>query len=262
MNKTLEQAYQEYYERLFTLALRITGEPDSAQDILQNAFFNALKSWDKFEGRSSYYTWLYTIVLNSAKKYIKEEKRLPVDIYAEENNMTIDGVYSYINSYEEMPESNVIVNQVRETCLQMFLNCLPSKYRITYTLRVILGCSVKECAEILNISENSIKIRQSRAKEMLKEHFNGRCSLINKTGKCNCRTFASHIVASGKEQIMFKKEIINKSEKETLEKFNKALKEVLGIDDLYSTTFKPMPFEQLKERVISLTKEGKNSLLS
>ncbi len=76
MNSSVDQVYREYYDRLFTLAIRVTGERASAEDVLQNAFISAIKSWDSFQHRSSYYTWLYTIVLNAARKYIKKDLRL------------------------------------------------------------------------------------------------------------------------------------------------------------------------------------------
>lgn len=263
MNKKIEQIYKENYERLFALAFRVTGEQYAAEDILQEAFYNAIKSWGKFEKRSSYYTWLYRIVLNGALKYIKEAKALPVDIYAEEHGMSIDSVYEYINTYNEMPDDSVVVSQVRETCLQMFLNCLPPEYRIVYTLRVILNCSVKESAEILDISENSVKIRLSRAKKLLKNHMEGRCSLISKNGKCNCRTFASHVVETNKIGTMINPDIIKKHEHEAGLMFNSAIKEIIEVDDLYNTdTFKPISFNELKRNVIKLYKNGENSLLS
>ncbi len=262
MNQTFEKIYREYYERLFTLAIRITGEQYAAEDVMQEAFLNAFKAWDSFEQRSSYYTWLYSIVLNSARKYIKKERSLPVDQYAEKNNVTVNSVYEYIDSFGELPDDHVIVNQVRESCLQMFMNCLPSQYRIIYTLRIILGCTVKESADILNISENSVKIRLSRARDLLKEHIDGRCSLISKNGKCNCRSFAAHVMALGKESSMLNSELLKKSEKDASLKFQKALNELLEIDDLYDTVFTPISFEKLKERISNIKEKGDNILLS
>lgn len=262
MTDSVEQIYKEYYDRLFTLALRVTGEQSSAEDVIQNAFVSAINSWDKFEKRSSYYTWLYAIVLNSARKFIKDEKPLPVDVYAEEHDMSIDSVYKYIGTFGELPEDHAAVNQVRETCLQMFLNCLPAKYRIVYTLRVILGCNVKESAEIIEATENSVKIDLSRAKEMLRNHFHGRCSLINKSGKCRCRNFAAHVMATGKEKNMFDLNIIKMDEKNASRTFKGALKEVLDVESLYDTSFKSIPFSELKECVMKIMGDGNNALLS
>lgn len=262
MVASIEDIYKEYYDRLFTLALRVTGEQSSAEDVIQNAFVSAIRAWDKFENRSSYYTWLYTIVLNSAKRFIKDERPLPVDLYAEENEMTVDSVYKYIGTFGELPDDHTVVNQVRETCLQMFLNCLPAKYRIVYSLRVILSCSVKECSEILGVTGNSVKIDLSRAKAMLRNHFNGRCSLVNKEGKCNCRKFAAHVLATGKESAMFDLNMIKADEKKSLKKFEESLLEVLEVDSLYDTNFKSIPFDRLKERVVKLLDEGENVLLS
>ncbi len=262
MSITVDQVYREYYDRLFTLAIRVTGEQAAAEDVLQNAFLSAIKSWDSFKQKSSHYTWLYTIVLNAARKYIKKEQLLPVDQYALESGKSIEEIYRYIGTFEELPDDHSMVNQTRETCLQMFLDCLPPKYRITYTLREILHCSVKESAEILENSENSVKIDLSRAKEMLRNHLQGRCSLVNRKGICNCRSFAGHVLATGKSSKVLDKSTIILKEKEAARSFNAALEEILDVNSLYDTNFRSIPFEKLKERVMKLSEEGENPLLS
>lgn len=262
MKKDFENAYREYYDRLFTLAFRVTGDQFSAEDVMQNAFMNAYRSWDSFENRSTLYTWLYTIVLNTARGLIRAEKRLPVDLYAEEHDMSREAVYSYIGSFGELPEDHTVVSQLRETCLQMFLNCLPPKYRIIYTLRVILHCSVKECSEILDVTENSVKVRLNRAKELLRNNFTGRCSLVKKGGQCSCRTFAAHVVQTGKGDRMIDWHSIVDAEKKAAHTFENALKEVLEVDDLYQTRFRSIPYEQLRSRITELSAAGTNPLLS
>lgn len=258
----LEKLYKSHYERLFTLAFRMTGNQANAEDVMQNAFLSAIKSYDSFQHKSSLYTWLYVIVLNAAKSFIQKEKKLPMDIYAEENNISLESAYNYIGTFGELPEDHTMVEQVRETCLQMFMNCLPPDYRVVFTLREILQLSVKESAEILDISENSVKIRLSRAKEMLREHFNGRCSLVKPGALCNCRSFASHVTKTGKESAMLDFGVIRRVELEAREQFTRSLKDILAVEDLYATTFRSIPFEHLKERVVARIENGNNHLLS
>lgn len=262
MDITVEQVYQNYYDRLFTLAFRVTGERSAAEDVLQTAFVSAIESWDSFKQKSSHYTWLYTIVLNAARKHIKKEKQLPVDHYSQESGKSIEEIYRYIDTFEELPYDHAMVAQTRETCLQMFMNCLPPKYRIVFTLRDILQCSVKESAEITGTTENAVKINLSRAKEMLRNHFNGRCSLVNKKGMCNCRTFAGHVIATGKSEKVISKSMIVENEKNAAKRFNTALEDILDVDSLYSTHFKAVPFEKLRARVLELSTRGENPLLS
>lgn len=262
MSTSVEQVYRTYYDQLFTLAIRVTGERSAAEDVLQTAFVSALESWDSFQEKSSHYTWLYTIVLNAARKYIQKEKLLPVDQYSQESGKSIEEIYGHINTFEELPYDHAMVMQTRETCLQMFLNCLPPKYRIIFTLRDILQCSVKESAEITGTSENVVKINLSRAKEILRNHFNGRCSLINKNGICSCRSFAGHVIATGKSEKVIPRSIIIQNEKNARLTFDSALEEILDIESLYKTHFRSIPFEKLKKRVITLSKDGVNPLLS
>ena len=84
--QALELEFRHNYRKLFTLAFRLSGNCDDAEDILQNSFLNALRGLDGFRGGSSLYTWLYRIVINTSKSYGRKDLRLPVVIIAEENS--------------------------------------------------------------------------------------------------------------------------------------------------------------------------------
>lgn len=253
-------AYKTYYDRLYTLAFRMSGNKEKAEDILQTSYLNAFKAWDSFKEESSVYTWLYRIVVNCSKKEWLKEQKLPLDRYAEEHHMGLEEVYSYINRNGEF-EDDVITERVRETCLQMFMNCLPPDYRIIYTLRNILQLSVKESAEILDKSESAIKVGLNRAKKMLQDHFNGRCSLVKKGALCNCRAFAQHVVDERKEGSMYDIQVIRTKEKGAAQDFYDSLKELVEVDELYDTRIVPLDFEVLQERVKEHLGSGNNALL-
>lgn len=259
-NIEFESVYKQNYPKLYTLAFRMTGNREDSEDILQASFLSAYSAFDHFRGESSPYTWLYRIVLNAAKKYYQEARKLPVQKYAEEHHLTQEDVYHYINRHGRCNDP-VLVKQVRETCLQMFMNCMPSKYRAVYTLRIILHFPVQAAAEILDISESAVKVNLHRAKKIIKNHMNGRCSLIKPGSACDCRSYAAYLVKSKKVDFLPKTETMRNKERNAAEEFDSELSEVLQIDDLYEGNLKPIDYHEFLSRVKQLKKEGSLKIL-
>ncbi|MFZ5968333.1 MAG: RNA polymerase sigma factor [Bacillota bacterium] len=255
-----DELYQEHYKKLYTLAFRITGNKEDAEDVLQNAFLSAYKAFSNFRGESSVYTWLYRIVVNEANRYVDYVEKLPVDRYAEENQISSKDVFDYINSFGEV-EDEVMTNNARETCLQLFMNCMPSKYRVVFTLRVILQFSVQETAEMLEISENAVKVHLHRARGLLKSFMDGRCSLINPENPCKCSSWVKYALDSKRDILIEDIKVIRNNEKKVAEEFKTEVEELLSISELYNTLVVPGPYELFKERIKNLMSERRLKLL-
>jgi len=71
----------------------MTGNRNDAEDVLQQSFLNAYKSFDKFGNRSSVYSWLYRIVLNTAKRFYQECRKLPAVEYCDEHGINQNEFY-------------------------------------------------------------------------------------------------------------------------------------------------------------------------
>lgn len=255
-----DKIYKENYSKLYTLAFRMTGTKEDSEDVLQSSFLNAYKAYPKFKGKSTLYTWLYKIVLNESKKHYKKTRKLPTTEYAEMNNISIEDVYGHINSFGNT-EDNALTELTREACLQMFMNCMPSKYRAVYTLRVILDFSVKETSLILEISLNAVKVNLHRAREIIKSHFDGRCSLINPNSLCDCRKYAKFLIENNKTGKLIDINVIRQKERKASEDFHTELKDILQIESLYYTEIKPIDYNLFIKRVSYLVKANKHTLL-
>ena len=138
---------------------------EDVQDLMQETFIAAFINLEKFEGRSSFKTWLTRIMLNhcfqkAQKMSFKYEKAN--DVLNEkatpmfENHQSIDTYKSVLNS--EL--SNIVGNA---------LISIPLEYRMVFSLRELNGMSIAETADLLNISETNVKVRLNRAKHMLRE---------------------------------------------------------------------------------------------
>ena len=78
MNETIGDfapIIDEHWAKIYRLAVRMTGQPSEADEIAQETFFRAFRSYSKFEGRSKVETWLYRIAVNVCKKRMIDQKR-------------------------------------------------------------------------------------------------------------------------------------------------------------------------------------------
>jgi len=260
MDAVFEEIYKNNYGRLYTLAFRMTRSREDSEDILQTSFMNAYKSFSDFRNSSSVYTWLYRIVVNTAKKYSMKQARLPVDEYAENTNVTKQEVFDHINSFGKV-EDNVLVSMTRETCLQMFMNCMPPLYRTVYTLRVMLDLSVRETADILEISESAVKVNLHRARKAAQEHIAGRCSLIHPGAMCDCRSFTGYLVESGKTHKLCSIETVREREKAAVKRYNSEISELHKIDLLYKNRIIPPDYGRFMKSIKSLLNDKDFTLL-
>lgn len=258
--RPFETLYRKHYDRLYTLAYRMTGSQADAEDVLQTAFMNAYKAYENFRGESSPYTWLYRIVVNEAKRLSRERAKLPVEEYTEHHGITEAEFYGHINKFGDT-ENEALVNLTRESCLQMFMNCMPGKYRAVFTLRIILHCTVAKTAQILEISPEAVKTNLHRARRIIGAHFEGRCSLIKPGSLCNCRSYAAFLEKNGRTGVLLDVPLAAREERTAAEEFYSEVKDILRIEKLYDTEFEPLPYGGFVEKLKERAGEGSYKLL-
>ncbi len=110
----LEAVFKEQYGRLYTLAFRMTGTKETAQDAQQTAFLNAYASLDRFREESALLTRLFRIAVNAAKRLGQEERKLPVVAYAEAHGISEDEVFAHVRGFGNA-EDEAIIRQTRES---------------------------------------------------------------------------------------------------------------------------------------------------
>jgi len=150
---------------LYKIGMSYGYKHEDVEDLMQETFIAAYLNLEKFEGRSSFKTWITRIMLNQCYqkaqklsfKYEKandilNEKTTPMF----ESNHTSDTYKSVLNN--EL--SNIVGNA---------LMSIPFEYRMVFSLRELNGMSTAETAELLDISETNVKVRLNRAKHMLRD---------------------------------------------------------------------------------------------
>ncbi|HEY5731709.1 MAG TPA: sigma-70 family RNA polymerase sigma factor [Anaerolineales bacterium] len=160
----------EYSSPIYRLGLRMLGNPQDAEDVLQNTFINALTHIQKFEGRSSIATWLYRIASNEALMLIRKKKpevnlEPHADVAGGEDG---DLKPTQFVDWSGLPEDELLSGEGKKA-LDDSIDSLPESLRIVFLLRDIEGLSIKETANALRLTETNVKTRLLRARMHLRE---------------------------------------------------------------------------------------------
>jgi RNA polymerase sigma-70 factor, ECF subfamily len=155
--------------RLYGLALRVTGNPEDAEDVMQESFIQACNRAATFEARngSSLGSWLYRIVLNAALTHLRRRKpaSLPLVEQPDAEHLTVP---SALIDSAESPADHVLTHELRDT-IDAAILALPDNLRAAFVLRDLEGLSTAEAASTLGITETALKVRLHRARLTLRE---------------------------------------------------------------------------------------------
>ncbi len=156
-----EQLVIRHQELVFSLAYKLTGNREMANDVAQEAFIRAWKAIEKFRGDSTFSTWIYRITVNSAWTLRKKAKK--------HNTLNIDDTYEPIVIDEKKDPELVAINSDLSSVLVNALDKIPIEQRIIVELKNIEGRSHKEIADYLDISVTAAKVRLHRAHQKLRQ---------------------------------------------------------------------------------------------
>ncbi|HOE40965.1 MAG TPA: RNA polymerase sigma factor RpoE [Rhodoferax sp.] len=157
----------KYQRRIERLIGRMVRDVDLVEDIAQETFIRAYRALPKFRGDSQFYTWLYRIAINTAKKFLLELKRDPtVSQSTLERRSEEDETFQPKSepSTEETPESVLAAKEIGQA-VNAVLDALPVDLRQAITLREMDGLSYEEIAEVMNCPVGTVRSRIFRARE-------------------------------------------------------------------------------------------------
>ena len=159
-----------YSAPIYRLGLRMLGNEQDAEDVLQNTFLSALTHLSSFEGRSSVLTWLYRIAVNEALMSLRRGKP-EVNIDDTDSNDDMDNMLpTQFVDWGALPE-NVLLSVEGKHALDRAIQNLPENLRTVFLLRDIQELSIKDTADSLGLTESNVKIRLLRARLSLREQL-------------------------------------------------------------------------------------------
>lgn len=168
--RAFEMLVVKYQRRIERLLARMVRDVDLVEDIAQEAFIRAYRALPGFRGESAFYTWLYRIAVNTAKKAMIGLQRDPVMTEAAMAGAGDDDDesprFERELSDEETPESVLATRQVAET-VNAAVEGLSEDLRQAITLREIEGLSYEEIAELMQCPIGTVRSRIYRARETI-----------------------------------------------------------------------------------------------
>ena len=150
---------------VYNLALRMTGNPQDAEDMAQEAFLKAYRSLPEFRGESKFSVWLYRIVSNVCLDHLRKQSRRPSSSLTMEDD---DGEEQQYDVPDESTSPEKLLEQkLTREAVQRGLNQLPDEQRQILLLRELRGLSYEEIGEALGLEAGTVKSRIFRARKRL-----------------------------------------------------------------------------------------------
>lgn len=172
--RAFEMLVVKYQRRIERLIGRMVRDVDLVQDIAQETFIRAYRALPQFRGESAFYTWLYRIAVNTAKKTLGDLKRDPLVTESARMGRDEDGEETSRVENEltdgETPEALLASKQIA-AAVNSAIEDLSEDLRQAITLREIEGLSYEEIAEVMNCPIGTVRSRIFRAREAIAERL-------------------------------------------------------------------------------------------
>ena len=155
---TFNRLISEQIPTAMAFATRLTGDPDSAEDVVAEALYRAARGWRTFRGRSTFKTWLFGIVVNAFRDHVKSKKNhepLPEDVHDE---------------HSTEPAESLIAAELTQRIAKL-VSALPARQREVLILVVYEGFATPDVAQALDISEANVHSTLHQARRRLKQQL-------------------------------------------------------------------------------------------
>jgi RNA polymerase sigma-70 factor (ECF subfamily) len=152
-----ERLYRSHVGRVYALCLRLLGDPDAAEDAVQEAFLRAWTRLASFERRSAFSTWLHRLAVNVVLDRHRAAKRRPLDLAAD----PAEGALERVAAAGSRPDGSID--------LERAIAALPPGARTAFVLHEVEGYRHREIAEMTGTAEGTWKAQLHRARHLLKE---------------------------------------------------------------------------------------------
>ncbi len=160
-----EKLVTEYEKGVYAIALRMTGNPEDASDMTQEAFIKAYNSLQSFRGDSKFSVWLYRIASNVCLDFLRSRSRKPTVSLSVEDD---EGEETQLDVADESQSPELLLERsLTRDAVQRGLQALAPDYRQILLLREIQGLSYEEIADVLRIEVGTVKSRIFRARKRL-----------------------------------------------------------------------------------------------
>lgn len=164
------QAYDELMRRhqgkIYGLIYNMTSNQQDAEDLVQEVFLKGYKVLDRFQGKSSFYTWIYRIAVNRTINYVKQRRNRSA-LSLNDLDLSIESDPAYVElSSRENPFRDTSLSEMQEK-LNAALQTLSEKHRAVVVLHDIQGVPHEEIGKMMGCSSGTVRSRLFYARQQL-----------------------------------------------------------------------------------------------
>ncbi len=164
--KHFEVLVRRYMERAFRIAFNFTRDTEEAKDLSQEAFLRAFSRIGQFDGRSSFYTWFYRLVVNICLDHTRRKKKVVWERLDGESDEGLER--SELTDTTSLPDQEAIAGEAKRLANQT-LDAMPKKQRAAFLLRNHQGLSIPDIAKVMKTTEGTVRVYLHRAVAALRQ---------------------------------------------------------------------------------------------
>lgn len=166
-----EQLVAAYERKVYNLAYRLTGNPEDAADVAQEALLKVYTSLPEFRGDASFSTWLYRVVSNTCLDELRRRKRQRAVSLDQPISLTDGEDLTRQWADESDGPEEALTRKEQQAMVQQAISLLDEDHRVIIIMRDIQGLSYEEVADALGLSLGTVKSRLNRARAALQKKF-------------------------------------------------------------------------------------------
>ena len=167
--ESFEELISRYSEKAYSLASRMCRNQEDAEEVLQDVFTTVYRKLDKFQGKSSFSSWLYRVTVNASLMKLRknrQDKSIPMEDALPDDEHTL-----ILQTSEADLSDEITLRKEVSSVLEEAIHKLPDDYRPVFILRDIDGLTSKEVGKILGLSIPAVKSRLHRSRLMLRRRL-------------------------------------------------------------------------------------------
>ncbi len=168
-----ERLVERYGDRVYRLAMRITGLREDAEEAAQDALWTVARKVQMFKGESAFGSWIYRITANAAYQKLRTRRQKAAEIALEDVLPALDGEgrhFEPMDDWSNRVDEQALQGELRDV-LQRAIDGLPADYRTALVLHDVEGLSNPDIAEALNISLPAVKSRVHRSRLFVRKQL-------------------------------------------------------------------------------------------
>jgi RNA polymerase sigma-70 factor, ECF subfamily len=167
--QAFRQLVERHQRRAFAIAIGLVRDENDAREIVQEAFLRVYRSLDRFEGSSSFFTWLFRIVTNLGIDHIRKPARRETELFDNPQVAEDADTFSFVAHIDGADPADVVRRREIAERIHEALEALPPYHRTVIIMREVEGMSYQEMAEAMSVSKGTIMSRLFHARQKLQK---------------------------------------------------------------------------------------------